>query len=778
MHEAPITPPDFLKDLNAAQRAAVEHTDGPTLIVAGAGSGKTRVLTYRIAYLLATRKADAFQVLSLTFTNKAAREMRARLERIVGPQARNLTMGTFHSVFARILRVEGPQLGYTSDFTIYDEDDAQSLVKNILKDLRIDDKVHKPRNIRHHISSAKNALVSPEQYKQHYVNDEFSHVAAQVYALYNQRLLKANAMDFDDLLVNMVELFARVPGALHKYQHRYKYVLVDEYQDTNQAQYIILKKLAAVHENLCVVGDDAQSIYSFRGANIQNILNFKTDYPDLRIFKLEQNYRSTGTIVQAANSVIAQNKYQIPKNVFTQNEPGELIHVLAGLTEQDESARVIDRIRELKMTKNLFNKDFAILYRTNAQSRVLEDELRRAGIFYRIYGGLSFYKRKEIKDVVAYLRLAVNPNDEEALWRVVNYPTRGIGQTTQEKIQVLADQTKLPPFEIVANSRTYAVSRATTVLDEFATMIQSFGVVARSQNAYEAVDHIAKASGILKELHRENTTESLSRYENVQELINAAKQFIERPAVPDPTDTQGAIPTEPDRSLSAFLQEISLYTDQDSENPEHDDYVTLMTIHAAKGLEFKAVFVVGLEENLFPNQLSAQSREDLEEERRLFYVAITRAERFLTLSHARSRFKFGNLQQNDVSRFIEEIDPRFLRATGRPAQMVTQPDTLTRILRAPAGTGSAPGKPAVTPPARPVQGRPAAVPPTVVEHPFEGDDPEKLQEGQRVQHAKFGIGRIHKLEGKGPDLRAHVDFDGKGLKTLLLKYAKLKILEG
>jgi DNA helicase II / ATP-dependent DNA helicase PcrA len=768
---------DLLTRLNPAQRAAVLHDTGPALVVAGAGSGKTRVLTHRLAYLIQQGKADPFQLLALTFTNKASRAMRERIEELIGPSAKGIVMGTFHSVFSRVLRAEAEKIGFTSDFTIYDEDDALSMIKAILKELNLDDKQYKPRILKNRISNAKNQLIDPTAFAQNWVEDELTSIAAKVYGLYQLRLLKANAMDFDDLLTNMVELFNRSPESLHRLQHRYRYIMVDEYQDTNHVQYVILKKLASVHENILAVGDDAQSIYSFRGASLENILNFQKDYPDLVIYKLEQNYRSTTTIVEAANGVIAKNERQISKTCFSENESGEPIVVMTAENEQEEARKVVDRIREVKMTRGFFNKDIGILYRTNAQSRVMEDELRRAGIIYKVFGGLSFYKRKEIKDVLAYLRLAINQNDEEAIKRVINYPQRGIGDTSVAKLLVGATENGLTLFEALQKSKVLGMGRAAAPLDEFVTLIKLFRREAEREDAWKVVDLVARQSGILKDLHRENTTESLSRWENVQELINAARQFSEQ---------------SEDKSLSAFLAEVSLFTDQD-ENANSDDFVSLMTIHASKGLEFKGVFVVGMEEDLFPSQMGSQTKDDLEEERRLFYVAITRAEKVLTLSHAQMRFRFGQTVSNGPSRFLDEVDARFVQRQGRP---VHKPNSLDGFQRSfygtppnTAGNGGgvgfqrkaralndgAPSGPTRIAPTAAAKLRPLNAPSTGGDN-FAGDDLSSLAPGMKVEHFKFGIGTVETLDGIGGDARAIIDFGPRGTKTLILKYSRLKLV--
>ena len=732
--------------MNEAQREAVTYLDGPAMVIAGAGSGKTRVLTYRLAFILSQGLAYPQELLALTFTNKAAREMKERIYKLVGTEARGLIMGTFHSIFSRILRIEAERLGYTSAYTIYDSDDSTRQIKAILKELKLDDKTYKPRVIQHGISGAKNRLISPEQLAE-LVNDDFNEKVAQVYKIYEHRNFQSNAMDFDDLLVKPIHLFDQHPDILYKYQHRYKFIMVDEYQDTNHAQYLLCQKLAAVHENICVVGDDAQSIYAFRGANIENILNFKKDYPSMQLFKLEQNYRSTQNIVQAANSVIAKNKDQIQKKVFTQNEAGEPILLVEAATEQDEARRVTGMIREQKQMRNYFNRDFAILYRTNAQSRAMEDELRRAGIRYKVFGGLSFYQRKEIKDVIAYFRLAINARDRQALMRVINYPKRGIGQTSVQKLIVYADAHQLTLWETLQRIRETGMSkRVVTLVSDFVTMIESFAVICRKYDAYEAANHIAKHSGILKELHSENSIEGLGRWENVQELLNAAQAFAEDP------DLEVV-------NMESFLADISLFTDQD-EKIDDDDYVTLMTIHSAKGLEFKSIFLVGMEENLFPNALSMETRRELEEERRLFYVAVTRAKKHLTLSCAKSRYRFGQLQFNEPSRFLDEIEAKYLK---RPRQ----------VARRDAKTPIPSRQPSVRRNLRPLSqatrdgGSPSS---------FKAADPNSIASGQEVLHQKFGKGKVISVEGQGPNRKATVFFKNKGQRVLLLKYAKLQIV--
>ncbi|MEM0996884.1 MAG: UvrD-helicase domain-containing protein [Bacteroidota bacterium] len=740
---------DFLNDLNEAQRAAAVATEGPVMIIAGAGSGKTRTLTYRLAFIIDQGLADPFEILALTFTNKAAREMRERIITLVGPDAKNIWMGTFHSIFARMLRYEAEKLGYTSSFTIYDTDDTQSTLKKVVDSLKLDPKKFKPRVLYTHISSAKNALVDPEMYAAEYVTDSFSNSIARIYKIYQTRLFESNAMDFDDLLMKPIELFDRYPDVLYKWQKRFGYIMVDEYQDTNRAQYVITKKLAAQHENIAVVGDDAQSIYSFRGANIENILNFQKDYPDTRQFKLEQNYRSTKNIVEAANSIIKRNKNQIPKKVFTENATGDLIRILESNTDNDEARMVTDSIREQVMRHSYKHKHFAVLYRTNAQSRALETELRRARIPYKIFGGLSFYRRKEIKDMTAYLKLAVNPRDEAALTRVINYPARGIGKTSMDRLTVAADERGIGLWEALTRVEEIPeLGRARKSLAEFVLMIKTFGIRARDDSAYDAANYIANKSGMLRELHQTDNPEMMNRWENVQELLNAAKEFTED----EDNDAD---------KLDAFLAEISLFTDQD-EKHENPDFVTLMSIHAAKGLEFPSVFVTGLEEELFPNFMALQSRADLEEERRLFYVAVTRAKDRLALTFAKSRYRYGSLQWNEPSRFLSEVDEEYVHFHSLRRERSSASRSRSGSSLPLRGNGNA----------TPMRSRKRAM----TRDDFVGDDLTGLAEGMEVEHSKFGPGKVLKLEGNGSERKATVFFTEKGEKVLLLKYAKLKIL--
>ncbi len=744
---------EFLKELNESQLEAVVNAEGPMMVIAGAGSGKTRVLTYRLAFTISQGLADPQELLALTFTNKAAREMKDRIYKLVGPEAKGIVMGTFHSIFARVLRTEAERMGYTRNFTIYDSDDSVSLIKILLKEQNLDDKLYKPRVIANLISSNKTRLILPAKFKE-FVKTDFDEKAALIYELYEKRLKKANAMDFGDLLMKPLFLFHEQPDILAKYQNRFRFIMVDEYQDTNHVQYMLCKMLAAAHENICVVGDDAQSIYAFRGANIQNILNFKKDYPEAREVKLEQNYRSTKNIVDAANGIIAKNKDQIKKTVFTQNESGDLIQLLIASSEHEEAQLVTNSIREQRQMKTYHNRDFGILYRTNAQSRAIEDALRRANIPYRIYGGLSFYQRKEIKDIVAYLRLAINPVDEQALLRVINYPKRGVGKTSLNKMVVFADEKNLSLWDVFCNiDRIGMGGRVVTVVKDFASMIERFAVEAKNGDAYEAANFIAKESGMLKSLHNSEVPEDLSRWENVQELLNAAKEFTENP---DHVNQD---------KLEHFLAEISLFTDADK-NLDDDNVVNLMTIHSAKGLEFRSVFVVGMEEGIFPSSM-AETRLELEEERRLFYVAITRAEESLTLSCAKSRYRYGQIQYNEPSRFVDEVDAKYMHVPSR--KPVARHPLEPNARRKPAN---------LRPLAETSRPRPLAPSsaPTALPDDFVASDPEKITTGMTVRHPKFGVGKVISMEMVGGQQKATVFFQGSGKKNLLLKYAKLMIL--
>ncbi|MEP7142045.1 MAG: UvrD-helicase domain-containing protein, partial [Ferruginibacter sp.] len=645
---------NYLDELNEPQREAVLHKDGPIMIIAGAGSGKTKVLTTRIAHLMGFHDVDAFNILALTFTNKAAKEMKARIERTLGnSEARNLYIGTFHSVFARILRAEANKIGYPHNFTIYDTDDAKSVLKTVIHEMELDDKHYKPGTVYNRISSAKNSLIGPAEYINDWaIQQEDARanrpLTGKIYDGYNKRCFKNGAMDFDDLLFKMYELLKYHPEALSKYQRKFKYILIDEYQDTNTSQYEIIKLLGAMHENICVVGDDAQSIYSFRGATIENILQFAKNYDDVKLVKLEQNYRSTKSILNVANEIIGNNKNQLPKKLWTDKGDGDKIKLVRTATDNEEGKFVADTIQEEKLRNHFFNNDFAILYRTNAQSRSYEESLRRMNIAYRIYGGLSFYQRKEIKDYVAYLRIVVNPSDEEALKRIINYPTRGIGKTSMDRAVLAANENNITLWEVLVNAVSYGYKGGTLeAISNFVTMIKMFQSELPKKNAYDLAIIVGKSTQIVKELFNDKTTEGLARYENVQELLNSIKEFIETPL----NEEDGEVG---DKSLGTYLQQITLLTDTDNDKGDVDS-VKLMTIHAAKGLEFSCVFVGGLEETLFPSAMSINTREELEEERRLFYVAITRAKAKLWLTYANARYRFGQLQQNEPSRFIDEM---------------------------------------------------------------------------------------------------------------------------
>ncbi len=761
---------DYLKELNPAQQDAVKAIDGPVMIIAGAGSGKTRVLTYRIAYML-QQGIDSFHILSLTFTNKAAKEMRHRIETVVGTEARNLWMGTFHSVFAKILRIEADKLGYPKSFTIYDTDDAKSLLKTIIGEMGLDDKVYKPNVVYNRISQAKNALIFPYEYykdKEKEASDQTSGLSkmGEIYTTYCQRCFKAGAMDFDDLLLKTYELLDKHPDRLEHYQHKFHYIMVDEYQDTNFSQYMILKMLAAGHHNICVVGDDAQSIYAFRGATIRNILNFNREYPEMKTFKLEQNYRSTQTIVKAAGELIKKNKDQLEKNVWTDNAEGDRIKIYKTLSDNDEGKLVADLIFEDKMQQQMYNKEFAILYRTNSQSRALEEALRKMNIAYRIYGGMSFYQRKEIKDLIAYLRLVVNPNDEEALKRIINYPVRGIGKTTLEKIILLASEQNKSLWEIIDSNELMKVGSSSNKVREFVLMLKSFTAELTRKSAYDVAYRVAKESGVLKDLYEDKTVEGMSRFENVEELLNGIKEFSE-------TKDESGEPI----TLDLYLQDIALLTDADKD-AEGDDKVTLMTIHAAKGLEFPHVYLVGMEENLFPSQMALASRNELEEERRLFYVAITRAERKVTLSFADTRFRFGQLISNEPSRFLEELPAEYTHFMT-PVKPNIAPKKFNldeergnfkpSSLKSQLGGNFKPQLPDVN--FKPIH---KAQPTDATS--FEADNTDQLIAGNQVEHQRFGKGVVMTMEGNGSERKAIIEFDQYGKKVLILRFAKLKIL--
>ncbi len=748
---------NYLDSLNEPQREGVMNTNGACMIIAGAGSGKTRVLTLRIAHLIQSQHVDPFNIMALTFTNKAAKEMRERLENMVGSDAKNLWMGTFHSVFARILRAEAHHLGYPSNFTIYDTDDSKSLLRSIIKGLNLDETQYKVNVVYNRISSAKNKLVSWQEYISNPIltADDTANMRPEIgniFKAYALRCFKSGAMDFDDLLFNTDKLFKEHLEVLNKYQHRFQYMLVDEFQDTNLCQYFIIRKLASVRENVCVVGDDAQSIYAFRGADISNILNFEKDYPDLRIIKLEQNYRSTQTIVEAANSVIAKNKAQLPKNVWTANEEGNLIELIKAVSDNEEGKLIASSIFEEKMQQQYKFSDFAILYRTNSQSRAIEEALRRMNINYKVVGGLSFYQRKEIKDVLAYLRYSLNQQDEASFRRIINYPKRGIGDSSIDKIVVAANDHAISIWEVLQNASSFLGSRAAGPIEDFVTKIKRFGIEIQNKDAYDAASDIAKSSGLMKELYEDKTVEGLSRYENVQELLNAIKEYVEDPE-------------KEDKSLGAFLQEVSLITGQDENKDNDPDKVTLMTIHMAKGLEFKNVYIVGMEEDLFPSQMMLSSRSELEEERRLFYVAITRAKKKLFLSYALTRYRFGRLKNCEPSRFLDDISSRFIKVSKKLASVESTPNPNF----AKSFVSGMKKTVASQPVAKSTAYKPSA--------DFAPSDTSALKVGMKVEHPKFGFGSVLKIEQLGSERKAMINFADFGEKTLLLSFAKLKIHE-
>ena len=774
-----------LNRLNAPQRAAVLQKEGPIIVIAGAGSGKTRVLTYRIANLM-RQGVDAFHILALTFTNKAANEMKKRIADIVGnSEAKNLWMGTFHSVFAKILRFEADKLGYPQNFTIYDTQDSQRLINGIIKEKELDKDVYKYKQIQQRISSLKNNLITGRAY---FNNPELVENDAirkqprfgEIYQEYVERCFKAGAMDFDDLLLKTNELLNVYPEVLAKYQNRFQYILVDEYQDTNHSQYLIVKALADRFHNICVVGDDAQSIYAFRGANINNILNFKSDYPEAKEYKLEQNYRSTKNIVEAANSVIEHNKVRLDKVVFTENEMGELIKVHRSPTDADEGRFVASSIFENKMQHQLANGKFAVLYRTNSQSRAIEDALRKRDIPYRIYGGLSFYQRKEIKDMLAYLRLIINPNDEEALVRIINFPARGIGETTMEKLTLAANHYKKSIFEIMYNvnklPELHINSTTKQKLTDFVVMILNLQALNQRANVFEVAEQVAKKTGLLQEFKKDGTPEGIAKMENIEEMLNGMKDFVI--GQEDVADSTG--------SLAEYLEDVSLATDSDKEIGD-DDRVALMTIHLAKGLEFPYVYIVGMEEDLFPLAKSIQSRDELEEERRLFYVALTRAEKQAYLTYAERRYRFGNLSDTEPSRFIEEIDERYLHylthTLSNPnyrykplidRDIFGEVDKSKLRLQKPI-SGTPPSKNA---PTGDEQQRLRKLKPV---NSIQNSSPNRgiyneLEVGTTVYHERFGKGIIKALEGVGNDKKAQVNFESGGLKNILLRFAKLTII--
>ena len=783
--------PDYIEELNEGQRNAVLYNDGPSLVIAGAGSGKTRVLTYKIAYLL-ENGYQPWNILALTFTNKAAREMKERIARQVGPErARHLWMGTFHSMFLRILHVEAGHIGFTSQFTIYDTADSKSLIRSIIKEMGLDEKVYKPGMVQARISNAKNHLVSPAGYannKEAYEGDRAAKVPAlrDIYQRYWERCRQADAMDFDDLLFYTFLLFRDHPEVLARYQEQFRYILVDEYQDTNFAQHSIVLQLAKNHQHVCVVGDDAQSIYSFRGADIDNILYFTKVYPDTKVFKLEQNYRSTQTIVRAANSLIEKNQWQIRKEVFSEKEKGEAIGVYQAYSDVEEGDIVVNKIAELRREKRYAYSDFAILYRTNAQSRIFEEAMRKRSMPYRIYGGLSFYQRKEIKDVIAYFRLIVNPNDEEAFKRIINYPARGIGDTTVGKIIAAATGHNVSLWTVLCEPLAYGLNfNKGTVgkLQAFRELISAFITDAAEKNAYEIGADIIRQSGIINDVCQDNSPENLSRKENIEELVNGMSDFC----------AQRQEEGNPNVLLGDFLSEVSLLTDQDSDKDGDDEKITLMTVHSAKGLEFKNVFVVGMEENLFPSGMVGDSPRALEEERRLFYVAITRAEEHCFLSYAKTRFRYGKMEFGSPSRFLKDIDIRFLRLP-QDAGMFRRVEEEAAAFRRENARGFAPdredapygGKERVS--VRPKQ---QIIAPTVPRNlkrvapsantastsPSAGGSANRVQQGQLIEHERFGLGEVLKVEGTGDNAKATIHFKNAGDKQLLLRFARFKVVE-
>ena len=782
--------PDYIEELNEGQRNAVLYNDGPSLVIAGAGSGKTRVLTYKIAYLL-ENGYQPWNILALTFTNKAAREMKERIARQMGPErACHLWMGTFHSIFLRILHVEAGHIGFTSQFTIYDTADSKSLIRSIIKEMGLDEKVYKPGMVQARISNAKNHLVSPAGYasnKEAYEGDRAAKVPAlrDIYQRYWERCRQADAMDFDDLLFYTFLLFRDHPEVLARYQDQFRYILVDEYQDTNFAQHSIVLQLAKNHQHVCVVGDDAQSIYSFRGADIDNILYFTKVYPDTKVFKLEQNYRSTQTIVRAANSLIEKNQWQIRKEVFSEKEKGEAIGVYQAYSDVEEGDIVVNKIAELRREKRYAYSDFAILYRTNAQSRIFEEAMRKRSMPYRIYGGLSFYQRKEIKDVIAYFRLIVNPNDEEAFKRIINYPARGIGDTTVGKIIAAATGHNVSLWTVLCEPLAYGLNfNKGTVgkLQAFRELISAFITDAAEKTAYEIGADIIRQSGIINDVCQDNSPENLSRKENIEELVNGMSDFC----------AQRQEEGNSNVLLGDFLSEVSLLTDQDSDKDGDDEKITLMTVHSAKGLEFKNVFVVGMEENLFPSSMVGDSPRALEEERRLFYVAITRAEEHCFLSYAKTRFRYGKMEFGSPSRFLKDIDVRFLRLP-QDAGMFRRVEEEAAVFRRENARGFAPdredapygGKERVS--VRPKQ---QIIAPTVPRNlkrvapsantastsPSAGASANRVQQGQLIEHERFGLGEVLKVEGEGDNAKATIRFKNAGDKQLLLRFARFKVL--
>ncbi len=760
---------DFLNDLNEAQREAVEYIDGSSLVIAGAGSGKTRVLTYKIAYLLECGY-DAHQILALTFTNKASGEMKERIASLVGESlSHNLTMGTFHSVFSRFLRTEALNIGFTKDFTIYDTADSKNLVKSLITELNLNDEYYKPNRIYAQISKCKNNLLPPGTYRQHDTLLEADAKARipqfiDLYDAYCKNCRKSNVMDFDDLLYYTNVLFRDFPGVLAKYADRFRFILVDEYQDTNLAQYIIIKKLASVHRRLCVVGDDAQSIYGFRGARIENIFNFQSDYPEYKLFRLEQNYRSTQNIVDAANSVIKKNSRQISKTVFSRNEEGQPVKVMKALTDHEEGIMVAHAITESIYNNRIPYSEIAVLYRTNAQSRIIEEALRKLNVPYKIYGGLSFYQRKEVKDVLAYLRILINQKDNEALRRIINYPSRKIGVATVDKLFSLAEENEISIWEVIRNEKLLHDSdfNSGTIskLSKFCELINELRGQIEELNAADLLDLVIRRTGIKHELMEDKTPQGVSRYENVDELINAARTYVDEQSVVDPNQLV---------TISSYVENVSLLTDQDSDNKEDFPKVTLMTIHSAKGLEFEHVFLAGIEEGLFPNAMSLESELELEEERRLFYVAITRAKKRLTITYCGSRYRFGSIAYPNPSRFITEIDPKFVSwaETSRNANKAT-PENIVVSTQANAHSRLISLK------SHDLTGGGVAAP---QQHDNEFMHPDQVVPGIDVLHDRFGKGKVISTDSYGNDKTAVVFFENLGNKKILLKFARLSAIK-
>ena len=755
---------DYLKKLNPVQQKAATHTQGPLMVIAGAGSGKTRVLTYRIVHLL-NQGINPFNILALTFTNKASKEMRNRIEEIVGEsQAKNLWMGTFHSIFSKILRFESEKINYPTNFTIYDTEDSKSLIKNIIKELQLDKDIYKTGVIRNRISSLKNNFITAKGYQNHAELNQQDKIAkrtdfGRIYFTYTQRCEKASAMDFDDLLLKTYQLLESHADVLLKYQEKFKYILIDEYQDTNHVQYLIIKKLASLYKNICIVGDDAQSIYAFRGANIQNILNFKIDYPNFKTYKLEQNYRSTSIIVDAANSLIKYNEKQIKKIVWTENKTGEKIIVVKTGSDNDEGRLISNTISDIQISNQKNHKDFAILYRTNAQSRALEESLRKKNIPYKIYGGISFYQRKEIKDLLAYYRLCINPNDEEALKRIINYPRRGIGNTTIQNLNDIGNIQNKSIWEVINRTEgmNIKINKGTQKkLKEFALMVNNFIIQSKQKDAYTIAEEIAKQTGIFNDLYADKSPEGVSKFENIQELLNGIKDFSET--------TDKRINKLPD-----FMQDVALLTDQDKETKDDFNKVTLMTVHAAKGLEFPYVFVAGLEENLFPSMMSKESQESLEEERRLFYVAITRAKKRLFISFAATRFRWGQFIDSQPSRFINELDSNCIEKQEIPVIKKNYNPHVTYTKKKHPKKYTPPTKKFVTPKNLTNINKTKNI-------SINESDLSNIKNGSQVKHSRFGEGKVLSISGEGSNKRATVFFNGIGQKQLLLKFAKLEIL--